>query len=73
MIFGEQIDILSSHYPDRPSRKKPMFPVNEQLRAYLKQHGREVKLPVDLPGFIEHILIQFLFLIKMGKIHFGKR
>ncbi|RYF99730.1 MAG: hypothetical protein EOO02_16360 [Chitinophagaceae bacterium] len=31
---------------DKPSRKKPMFPVNDGLRAYLKHHGREVKLPV---------------------------
>lgn len=31
---------------DKPSRKKPIFPVNEALRAYLKHHGREVKLPV---------------------------
>lgn len=33
--------------PDRPSRKKPMFPVSQSLRAFLKQHGREVKLPVS--------------------------
>ncbi|MBL7770454.1 MAG: hypothetical protein JNK20_15850 [Flavipsychrobacter sp.] len=33
--------------PDRPSRKKPMFPVSQALRAFLKQHGREVKLPVS--------------------------
>jgi hypothetical protein len=32
--------------PNKPSRKKPMFPVHEQLRNYLKHHGREVKLPV---------------------------
>jgi hypothetical protein len=32
--------------PNKPSRKKPMFPVQEQLRNYLKHHGREVKLPV---------------------------
>ena len=31
---------------NRPSKKKPMFPVNDSLRAYLKIHGREVKLPV---------------------------
>jgi hypothetical protein len=31
---------------DKPSRKKPMFPVQESLRNYLKHHGREVKLPV---------------------------
>jgi hypothetical protein len=33
--------------PEIPSRKKPMFPVNAALRQYLKQHGREVKLPVS--------------------------
>lgn len=32
--------------PNKPSRKKPMFPVKEELRGYLKHHGREVKLPV---------------------------
>ncbi|MHA4845792.1 hypothetical protein ACX0G7_16580 [Flavitalea antarctica] len=31
---------------DKPSRKKPMFPVNDALRGYLKYHGREVRLPV---------------------------
>jgi hypothetical protein len=31
---------------DKPSRKKPMFPVNEGLRRYLKKNGREVRLPV---------------------------
>lgn len=30
----------------KPSRKKPMFPVNDRLRGFLKLHGREVKLPV---------------------------
>jgi hypothetical protein len=46
MSFGDQPMLLSKDGTDRPSRKKPMFPVNEQLLAYLKQHGREVKLPV---------------------------
>lgn len=32
---------------NKPSRKKPMFPVQEPLRQYLKVHGREVKLPVS--------------------------
>jgi len=31
---------------DKPSRKKPMFPVSPVLRNYLKHNGREVKLPV---------------------------
>jgi hypothetical protein len=46
MSFGDRPAMLPKDGTDRPSRKKPMFPVNEQLRAYLKQHGREVKLPV---------------------------
>lgn len=39
---------------EKPSRKKPMFPVSAALRDFLKQHGREVKLPVayrDLQRF----------------------
>jgi hypothetical protein len=31
----------------RPSRRKPIFRVNEQLREYLKIHGREIKLPAS--------------------------
>jgi hypothetical protein len=31
---------------DKPSRKKPFFPVNKELRNYLKIHGREVTLPI---------------------------
>lgn len=31
---------------DKPSRKKPFFPVNKELRNYLKIHGREVALPI---------------------------
>lgn len=29
----------------RPSKKKPIFPVNQALRKYLLQYGREIKLP----------------------------
>ncbi len=39
---------------DKPSRKKPIFPVNTNLRQYLKKYGREVTLPVryeDLQRF----------------------
>lgn len=32
---------------DKPSRKKPFFPVNKKLRAYLKTHGRDVSLPLS--------------------------
>jgi len=32
---------------DKPSRKKPFFPINKDLRSYLKAHGRETALPVS--------------------------
>jgi hypothetical protein len=32
---------------DKPSRKKPFFPVNKELRNYLKTHGRELPLPIS--------------------------
>ncbi|KAF0242307.1 MAG: hypothetical protein FD183_417 [Chitinophagaceae bacterium] len=31
--------------PDLPSRKKPIYPIGEELRSYLVKYGREVKLP----------------------------
>src|SRR5579872_7426923 len=40
---------------NKPSRKKPIFPVTEGLRSYLKQHGREVKLPVHYRDLLLHI------------------
>jgi hypothetical protein len=38
---------IDNNEPIKPSRKKPMFPVHDRLRAYLKNHGREQKLPVS--------------------------
>ena len=40
---------------NKPSRKKPIFPVTEPLRNYLKQHGREVRLPVSYRDLLQHI------------------
>lgn len=40
---------------NKPSRKKPIFPVNEGLRGYLKQQGREVRLPVSYQDLLLHI------------------
>ncbi len=39
--------ITPSDQPDRPSKKKPIFPVNDALRKYLIKYGREVNLPVS--------------------------
>ena len=38
---------------DKPSRKKPMFPVSEGLRNYLKERGREVYLPVSYQDLLD--------------------
>jgi hypothetical protein len=40
---------------NKPSRKKPIFPVTEPLRNYLKHHGREVKQPVSYQDLLGHI------------------
>lgn len=34
--------------------KKPMYPVTEGLRSYLKKHGREVKLPVTYNNLLNY-------------------
>ena len=39
---------------DKPSRKKPMFPVSEGLRRYLKKNGREVRLPVAYSDLLRY-------------------
>lgn len=39
--------ILPEGQSDRPSKKKPIFPINTHLREYLVKYGREVKLPVS--------------------------
>src|SRR4051812_14216995 len=50
----------------RPSRKKPIFPVHEQLRQYLITHGREIRLPA---GYND--LLRFTYSIPL-KDKFGK-
>lgn len=51
---------------NKPSRKKPMFPVKEGLRNYLKVHGREVKLPVSYNDLL-HITYSIPLKDKNGK------
>ena len=38
---------------DKPSRKKPFFPVRDPLRNYLRTHGREVSLPVSYNDLLQ--------------------
>jgi hypothetical protein len=37
----------------KPSRKKTFFPLNPELRHYLKVHGRETALPVSYPDLLD--------------------
>jgi len=52
---------------NKPSRKKPIFPVIEPLRNYLKVHGREVKLPVSYRDLLQHITYSVPFKDKNGQ------
>lgn len=54
MSFTENKNDRETKQGDKPSRKKPMFPVNAALRSYLKLHGREVKLPVAYKDLLHY-------------------
>ncbi|MBS1934629.1 MAG: hypothetical protein JST96_11560 [Bacteroidetes bacterium] len=47
MSFSDLQNALQPDETNKPSKKKPIFPVNDRLRNYLKNHGREIKLPVS--------------------------
>ncbi|HET9430006.1 MAG TPA: hypothetical protein VFO70_02460 [Chitinophagaceae bacterium] len=49
MIYDANLNLAG-----KPSRKKPMYPVNGGLRHYLKAHGREVKLPVSYNNLLNY-------------------
>lgn len=66
MRFTENKNDREISQGDKPSRKKPMYPVNEELRNYLKVHGREVKLPVSYNN-----LLNFTWSVPL-KDRFGK-
>ena len=50
----------------KPSRKKPIYPVRERLQGYLKNQGREVKLPVSYRDLF-HFVSSHPLLDKNGK------
>ena len=54
MNLEEKYDKPDQEESNKPSRKKPMFPVNRALRSYLKQQGREVKLPVSYNDLLHY-------------------
>jgi hypothetical protein len=54
MHLNEHLNSDNKNEPDKPSRKKPMYQVNESLRSYLKNHGREVKLGVSYKSLLNY-------------------
>jgi hypothetical protein len=54
MLFTENQNAIENNEVDKPSRKKPMYPVNDQLRGYLKHHGREVKMMVSYKSLLNY-------------------
>jgi len=66
MSFFQEKNALQTNEPDKPSRKKPIFPVNDNLRNYLKHHGREVKQPVTYNDLL-HIAYSIPLKDKNGK------
>lgn len=41
-----QSTVIGEERENKPSRKKPIYPINKDLQKYLKKYGREVWLPV---------------------------
>jgi hypothetical protein len=54
MNLGEHYDKPDPEETNKPSRRKPMFPVSKELRTYLKHQGREVKLPVSYNDLLHY-------------------
>jgi len=52
MHFSFDVNAPDNNQANKPSRKKPIFPVNDSLRHYLQIHGREVKLPVSYANLL---------------------
>lgn len=50
----------------KPSKKKPFFPINNDLRKYLKVRGREVDLPISYSD-LTHISYSIPIRDKQGK------
>ena len=57
---------------DKPSRKKPFYPINTALRKYLKLHGREVALPISYND-LTHISYSVPILDKAGRDTFWEK
>lgn len=66
MSFSKIPNAAKQNINDAPSRKKPFYTINDRLRSYLKQHGREVQLPVSYDD-LARITYSVPLLDKYGK------
>jgi len=66
MKFLELPNAGKDYTNEAPSRKKPFYPINNGLRAYLKKNGREVVLPVAYED-LSRITYSFPIKDKNGK------
>jgi hypothetical protein len=51
-------EVNTSGVAEKPSRKKPAFPINTELRKYLKHYNREIKLPVEYKDLLRFVYSQ---------------
>lgn len=54
MNLAEHYDKPDQPESNKPSRRKPMFPVSRELRTFLQHQGREVKLPVSYNDLLHY-------------------
>jgi hypothetical protein len=54
MAFEDIINAKLSEEKDRPIMKKESFSVSSKLSAYLRKHGREIKLPVLYKDLLQY-------------------
>jgi len=54
MHFEDIINAKLSKEIDRPMMKKDAFPVSEGLQAYLKNHGRDIVLPIAYKDLLNY-------------------
>jgi hypothetical protein len=66
MQLSFDVNTPDNQYANKPSRKKPIYRINDPLRQYLQQHGREVKLPVSY-GDLLHVAYAVPLKDKFGK------
>ena len=54
MNFEEIVNAKLSKELDRPMMKKEAFPVSTELQTYLKNHGRDIKLPIAYKDLLNY-------------------